>query len=231
MNEEKRMADLPRIALAGPKGGGKTWVLNAIAKKLDIDLQGLKLVKNPPNISSIAFADPIYDIQSVLFNFGSQELIPGRIFNEAIKEQGLDNTINRFLGVTPRGFRQQFGTEFARNTMDPDIWVNIMKNKVDHLSTQPSAGLIIMDTRFPNELEYCKRAQFMICYVNTMGVEETGSHASESHNLKVKEQADILTSDEGSAQNMVNIIAGMLYTYLDTYYTTSGLILPKGKLN
>lgn len=223
-------SSLPKIALAGPKGGGKTWIIEQLGIKLEHELQSLKLVKDLPQISTIAFADPIYDCQVAIFDALSTETLPGRVYNELIKRNGLDDKVVPLLGMSPRNFRQQFGIEFACH-MNPDIWVNIVEAKLRKFDDVKTTGLIITDVRMPNEVELMEKEGFELFYINSMGEPERGSHATESYHLNIKANADWVITNKEEAQAAVIQIADLFYKYIEQEYTKSGLIVPKGKLN
>ena len=74
---------------------------------------------------SFRFADPIYDIQRAIY-----EII------------GRPEEKNRML-------LQWIGTEFGRNTIDPNIWVDVTVNRIK--KEKPETNLFITDCRFANE--------------------------------------------------------------------------------
>ena len=81
----------------------------------------------------VKFADPIYEIEREVFRIaglGDPEHLP--------KER------RRFL-------LQTIGTEWGRNQMGQDIWINAMDRKLDSLP--PESNIFITDMRFPNEAE------------------------------------------------------------------------------
>ena len=218
-----------KIALTGPKGGGKTWIIGEVAKRLDMRLQGLKIPASIPPVSTIAFADPIYDAQFSLFAATRHMDVSGRVFNEWIKGEGLDDVIDPIIGITPRGFRQQYGTEFARK-FNEDVWVNIVEEKLNQLDHQVSLAQMVLDLRFPNEWDMLKDREFTLLYINTTGAPEEGSHASESHLLKLKNLSDDQALDKAQANMMVDKITDMLFTEISDNHTTSGLVLKERKL-
>ena len=52
-----------------------------------------------------------------------------------------------------RKLLQFIGTEWGRNTIDPDIWVNLMKRRLEKINDLTGGTFICTDCRFPNEWE------------------------------------------------------------------------------
>jgi hypothetical protein len=65
----------------------------------------------------------------------------------------------RFPQEKDRTFLQWIGTEWAR-AKDPDVWVNIVKEKIE--GTNPNVSIYISDVRNPNEVEMLKKLGFTL---------------------------------------------------------------------
>lgn len=95
------------------------------------------------------FADPIYDIEESAYHLaglGSPEKYPKSM---------------------RRGFLQFIGTEWGRKVIDPNIWINVMDEKLSRAdSKHVSANLFVTDVRFPNEAELLRKHGFKIIRVN-----------------------------------------------------------------
>lgn len=55
-------------------------------------------------------------------------------------------------GRTPRYLMQKFGTDFARNQVDQEIWIKMWKASVESAPSDVR-GIVVDDVRFPNELK------------------------------------------------------------------------------
>ena len=86
------------------------------------------------------FADPLYDIERAIFS----------IAHVPIPE---DKTKRRRL-------LQFLGTEWGRETIDPDIWINIMAHRLQ--SARDWENIFVTDVRFPNEVAVLKENGFKI---------------------------------------------------------------------
>lgn len=76
-------------------------------------------------------------------------------------------------GKTPRQAMQYLGTEWGRDLMHPDLWLNAW------VASLPAQGDVVADdVRFPNEVEAIKsRGGIIICISGRGGI--PGSHVSE----------------------------------------------------
>lgn len=83
---------------------------------------------------------------------------------------------------TPRKMLQTLGTEWGRNMIHPDIWVNSMMSLYEQSRVNGSNGnypdWLMPDVRFPNEAKAIKDRGGILIKVIRPGV-DTGSHISE----------------------------------------------------
>ena len=168
------------IGFAGLAGSGK-------------DTAGLALVTNYPNkFVHCAFANKLKEIAAVLFDIDRKIL-------DTI--EGKQSIINKkfFEDMTYRRFLQLMGSDAIRRHIDKDFWIkllmlNIEKNNSGRIS-------VITDVRFPNEVEYIKKAGGIVYRIMRSGHtvnESVASHESERaindiqlpilHNDKSKEE-------------------------------------------
>lgn len=62
--------------------------------------------------------------------------------------------LSLLCGKTPRQALQYLGTEYGRNLIGEDFWVNILENRVkEYLKKCDLNKVVIDDIRFPNELD------------------------------------------------------------------------------
>ena len=147
------------IGIHGPINSGKNTIADYIMSKDE-------------KYRCYAFAKPIKDACKVLFGF-SDEQIEDRILKESIDE---------FWGFSPRRTMQLLGTEFGRNMLRDDIWIQraemeVNKNKKDGYST------IITDLRFENESEWIRsKENYKIIYIEVQNLirDEKYQHTSEA---------------------------------------------------
>ena len=145
---------LPRVvAFSGVAGCGKST-----AAKYLVGKYGYTLVK---------FADPIRDM---LRGIGMTD----KHFEGELKEKPLH------FGKSPRFLLQTLGTEWARETIHQDFWVNIWCNRVWDLLKQ-GKRVVVDDVRFPNEALAVRALQGLFLRIETVRVTTTNhsDHISE----------------------------------------------------
>ena len=125
------------IGLCGKKGSGKTYIANHFAKQYDAKV--------------CRFADTL---KSMMRAMGFNE----RQITGDLKERPCD----LLDGKTPRYAMQTLGTEWGRDLIHKDIWVNIAINKA--LGFEEVA--IFDDVRFPNEIEAIHRNGGVVAWVD-----------------------------------------------------------------
>ena len=125
------------IGLCGKKGSGKTYIANHFAKQYDAKV--------------CRFADTL---KSMMRAMGFSE----RQITGDLKERPCD----LLDGKTPRYAMQTLGTEWGRDLIHKDIWVNIAINKA--LGFDEVA--IFDDVRFPNEIEAIHRNGGVVAWVD-----------------------------------------------------------------
>lgn len=80
-------------------------------------------------------------------------------------------------GKTPRTFMQLLGTEFGRNMVRPDFWVNHTMMKVQR-ARDAGFPVVISDVRFESEARAIRDSGGVVLWVHRPGI-EAGDHASE----------------------------------------------------
>lgn len=142
------------IALCGLAGSGK----NAVAT----------ILRRQHGFGVIAFADPIYDAVAAITGMRRRELE-----DRAIKEQ-----IIHWLGKSPRELLQTLGTEWGRQTVRDDIWIQRAMQ-----AAKSYANVAICDCRFTNEAEAVRLAGGRVWQVRRRAAGlggNAGRHASEA---------------------------------------------------
>lgn len=135
------------IGLTGKAQSGKTTFSDYLYSKLGKDCSALT-----------SFAEPIKEMLKII---GVEDVDAYKTKNHPI------------LGITSRIMMQSLGTEWGRNTVYEDIWVDIAKSK--------GVGkeiLIISDVRFENEAKYVRDNGILIHLEGRGGIDT--KHKSES---------------------------------------------------
>jgi hypothetical protein len=140
------------VALAGLAGCGKTTV-------------ALGLVKNH-GFHRISFADPLREMGRA-FGLTSEEMSTGKM-----------DPLARYGGKTPRQILQSLGTEWGRQMVDPEVWVNATRGRI--LDVWRDGGeVVIDDCRFDNEAAMVKDLGGRVVVIERAGLTRM-AHASEA---------------------------------------------------
>ena len=180
-------ANLPRIvALSGAAGSGKTTAADYL-----IDHYGYTRIK---------FAGPLKDMLRAIGLTHSQ--IEGRY---------KESPSYILCGRTPRYVMQTLGTEWGRDLIGADIWVNIWQQRVTALAAEnPAARIVVDDMRFANELAAVQQLggrRIKIYRSSVAGLAD--NHASESA-LPFDMQAQLVINDGDLAQLHHAVVRSLL---------------------
>jgi len=160
------------IGLCGLKQAGKSTVSRALST------EGLK---------PCAFADPIKDMLHAI-GLTWDELYGG-------DKECANETL---CGNTPRFAMQTLGTEWGRQMMGNDIWVNVMRNKLKILKSH-TKGVVIEDVRFPNEVALIREARGVLWWIERPSLEHAaGRDEHISENLVKADDCDLRLINDGT---------------------------------
>jgi len=171
-----------KAAFCGKKGSGKTFLATSV-----IELNRHQFVEK------LSFADPLRDMLSQI---GFNELH----FNGELKNTDLPEFGNKSY----RQIMQTLGTDWGRNMIDPDIWINCMNNRFNNISKD--VWLVVDDVRFENEYDFLKEKGFSIIKViSTTDDYKEDKHISEQLNVEADYQL-YNTFDNVVIDNLTNIL-------------------------
>lgn len=149
------------IGIHGPLNGGKDTVC-----KLLMELC-------PDKFAHYAFARPLKEAGVILFGW------PMDYFEDRVLKEQVDP----FWGFSPRKAMQLLGTEYGRNSLRDDIWIQRAVRQVE-LNRLAGLKTIITDVRFENEAAWIRslgeRAALIYLEVPGLVRDEKYSHASEA---------------------------------------------------
>ena len=147
---------LDKIGFCGKMGSGKTTCSSFLVENF--------------GFRKISLADPVYQVVLNIDKYHPEELY--KKFLEpyinpplpADKRQKFIQVIEKINEIPketpkPRKRLQWFGTEGGRNTIDKDIWIDILLEKVRQ---NPKQKIVIDDVRFVNEAKKLRKAGFFI---------------------------------------------------------------------
>ena len=121
-----------------------------------------------------AFAAPIR--AGVAAAFGIDD---DYFYDRKLKEKPIDG-----IGKSVRELTQLFGTEFGRNMIDPDIWVNVANTMYQGAKNAPEyagtyQGIAISDVRFENEAKWIHDNGGVVIKITRPGVGPVNGHVSD----------------------------------------------------
>lgn len=163
INGETKMQNQNRlIGFTGLKGSGK-------------DTAGQVFVDH--GWKKISFAEPLKAMMRTLLEMrGATPKTIYRMLEGDLKEAG--STL--LLGNTARHAMQTLGTEWGRDLIDPDLWIDTF-NRRAHNILAAGDGVVVTDVRFPNEVEAIRKLGGKVFRVNRGSAHESESlHPSEA---------------------------------------------------
>lgn len=139
-----------------------------------------------------AFADPLRDGLMAIFNLDPSDFEGDR------KEQPL-----AWLDRSPRQLMQSMGTEWARNTVHPDVWVKLAEQNLDYMTKALGAvlGFVVSDVRFENEADLIRRRGGTIIHISRAAAQAVNPHISEAGVAGNK--ADLLMFNNGTVEEFL----------------------------
>jgi hypothetical protein len=138
------------IGFAGQKYAGKDTAAAAVLKR--------------PGWIAESFAAPIRQAACALFNIDLDTL-------NATKHVAREELGYKSL----RDFMKLMGTEFGRDMIDPDMWINCLRSRIMHRDH----GVVITDVRFVNEADFIHSAGGKVIEIQRPSFERSDAHRSE----------------------------------------------------
>lgn len=162
----------PVIGFVGKKGAGKSSCAVHIANNF------------PCTIHPFAFR-----IKQVLKSLGLTT-------HEIMSREWRDRPHKNLSGFTVREFMQRFGTDFCRDTLDQDFWVNLWKQDIKaHVAT-----VIVDDVRMLNEAEAVRSLGGVLIRIVNPHNDNNDLHRSETEMDQIECDYSILNN--GSLEDL-----------------------------
>lgn len=134
----------PLVAFTGPAGAGKTTAAQTLVKHF--------------GFHRLSFAQPLRDMLVALG-------VPTENLTEKKHEP-----IDWLGGKSARHALQLLGTEWGRQMIDQDLWLNVMRKRIESvrgiITTQ---GIVIDDCRFDNEARLIHELKGSVFCINRPG--------------------------------------------------------------
>lgn len=179
------------IGISGYKGSGKNTLGAYIAGELALNFH---------NVEFESFAKGFKESVKTIFNWTDDHT------NGPLKE-----VVDDYWGITPRQAMQTLGTEWGRELISEDIWINSLWKRIEY--KVKSHDIIITDVRFDNEIDFIKKNDGIIINVmRTEGSFESGdTHVSETGITETEFDYNVLNNGslhvlQEASQNIVQSI-------------------------
>jgi hypothetical protein len=186
---ERQLKRPKLVGLIGAAGAGKSTVAN--------------ILENDYEFSKIRFANGIKSmLRALLYEAGVDH---GRI-HEMIDGSLKETACDELAGKSPRYCLQTLGTEWGRDFLSQNFWVDLTMHSVDNLLAI-SKSVVIDDVRFPNEVQAVKDSGGRIFRVmrDQDAIPEAG-HKSEGQILEF----DACILNTGSVSDLEDQIAKLI---------------------
>lgn len=118
----------------------------------------------------LAFADTLREMVSLMTG-----LTPAELSDGALKE----TPIEWLGGKSPRQLMQTLGTEWGRDSVCPDVWLNIVAQRLRQARQEGFIGVVITDVRFDNEAEFIRSRGGWVVQIVRPSATPVAQHASE----------------------------------------------------
>jgi hypothetical protein len=144
-----------------------------------------------PGAVVIQLADPLYAALSTMT--GIPEVL---LRHREQKERPIE-----WLGKSPRQMLQSLGTEWGRETVAQDIWLQLCRRRINQLREQGISMVVVADVRFENEATMIREAGGRICHVRRpMADSADVEHKSEAGIQML--DGDVLVVNDGTIEDL-----------------------------
>ena len=126
----------------------------------------------------LSFAGTLKDALAAIFGW-PRDMLEGATPSSREWREQPDEWWSAALGreITPRKMLQEWGTEVARNSFHPDIWLLSLQRKI---LVNPNKKYVITDCRFENEARALKALGARLIGIRRGDAVATADHASEA---------------------------------------------------
>lgn len=180
------------IAMTGPAGCGK----NAAAK----------ILVDNYSFVEMSLAEPMKNGLMTMMGWGPE------MINGELKETSIEG-----IGKSPRELMQTLATEWGRNTVHPDIWLQGVIKQWEFykgvIAEGKVKGVVITDLRFDNEADWVRSEGGHVVHIDRLGTHEpieASGHSSESGVDVYKDDYTIRNNHVLGLGNLVTLVTGLM---------------------
>lgn len=129
-------------------------------------------------------------------------------------ECSLDAQNSRDRAPWVRRLQQVYGTEWCRNRLGEDYWLERWGEEAHRRFEAGAKGISVPDIRFPNELSWLRDTWgALIVFLDRPGYQEPGvdpNHGSERYVSSLREKADLVIVNDGSVEDLrLRVVEGV----------------------
>lgn len=159
--------DTQLIAFYGPAGCGKS-----VAARFLAECGG--------DFVLVKFASPLKDMLRAFYRAAG---LPPEEIERRIEGDLKEVPCQLLRGQTPRFAMQTIGTEWGRDIIAADLWVNAWRSRVEKLRAG-GMNVVVDDLRFPNEAALIRGMGGEVVKVEGRAKRLEGSHSSEAFEIE-----------------------------------------------
>ncbi len=171
------------IAFTGRARSGKDTAARLLAKRIS-DYNNLVTFPNQYVIGAEAFAGPIKSMVAMLLDYFGKGAVSDYEKLKPYIDGEFKEEIIEDIGASPRTLMQTLGTEWGRDMINEDIWVNSMLARLQGYNAAKEHGykgayVFITDCRYDNEARALKSKGIPIVEILRESKAPVASHKSE----------------------------------------------------
>lgn len=171
------------IGLSGKAGSGKDTVAEYLAKQHEF--------------VPLAFADPVKKGLMAMFGIDKRWFADPELKETDIPE----------IGTSPRILMQTLGTEWGRNLIDEDIWVDAVRRKVLALD---SYDVVVTDVRFDNEAALIQELGGTLITVVRPETKDVGIYGHSSESGLTSSFGSLILKNVGTKEELFQMVDKLL---------------------
>ena len=160
---------------AGPIGAGKNSAASSI-----------------PRSRVIEHADPIYWMISAMLATPVDDL----------RDRGSKETPLVGIGKSVRDMLRSLGTEWGRELVHPDLWVNLANARIDQHLARGELRFAIPGVRFQNEIDAIRDRGGFVVWVDNPRLVPPASAPHKSDRMIGRDDCDVLIVNGGSLDDL-----------------------------
>jgi len=165
------------IGLCGPAGCGKDTTRAILEMKHDF--------------AGLAFAEPMRDMVHALMATTGVSL-------DYLKKRELKEVPVPGLGFSVRHMMQTLGTEWARNNLSENFWIDAAAATLASFRERGHRRFVISDVRYPNEAAWIRQQGGEVWMIDRPGLQPVRLHSSECLHFRV----DQVLRNDGTLANL-----------------------------